>query len=68
MRKEKFIYNTSTLRYEKVEVSLKERIIKGIGLLCAVAVTGFLFTLLVWKLFPSPKEKILLSEKLGMPE
>ena len=62
MRKEKFIYNTSTLRYEKVEVSLKERILRIVGFLCAIAVSGFLFTLLVWKLFPSPQENILLSE------
>lgn len=62
MRKEKFIYNTSTLRYEKVEVSLKERILKAVGFLCAIVVSGFLFTLLVWKLFPSPQEKVLLSE------
>jgi len=62
MRKEKFIYNTSTLRYEKVEVSLKERILKAVGFLCAIIVSGFLFTLLVWKLFPSPQEKILLGE------
>ena len=62
MRKEKFIYNTSTLRYEKVEVSTKERLLKFTGLACAVIVTGFLFTLLVWKLFPSPQEKILLAE------
>jgi len=62
MRKEKFIYNTSTLRYEKVDVSLKERILKAVGFLCAIVVSGFLFTLLVWKLFPSPQEKVLLSE------
>ncbi|MFT4973557.1 MAG: multidrug efflux pump subunit AcrB, partial [Saprospiraceae bacterium] len=62
MRKEKFIYNTSTLRYEKVEILLKERILKAVGFLCAIVVSGFLFTLLVWKLFPSPEEKVLLSE------
>ena len=62
MRKEKFIYNTSTLRYEKVEVSLKERILKAVGFLCAILVSGFLFTLLVWKLFPSPQERVLLDE------
>ena len=56
MGREKFIYNTQTLRYEKVEVSLKEQLLKAFGFLCAVAVTGVLFTLLVWKFFPSPKE------------
>lgn len=62
MRREKFIYNKQTLRYEKVEVSTKEQILRIIGFTCAVVVSGFLFTLLVWKLFPSPQEESLLRE------
>jgi hypothetical protein len=62
MGKEKFIYNTQTLRYEKVEVTSRERIIRVFGFLCAVLVSGFLFTLLVWNFFPSPKEEALLRE------
>lgn len=62
MRREKFTYNKQTLRYEKVEVSTKEQILRIIGFGCAVLVSGFLFTLLVWKLFPSPQEESLLRE------
>jgi murein DD-endopeptidase MepM/ murein hydrolase activator NlpD len=56
MGKERFVYNTQTLRYEKVEVTLRERIIQFIGFLCAAIVTGVIFTLVVWNYFPSPKE------------
>lgn len=55
MAKEKFIYNTQTLRYEKVEISTRERIIKTIAFLCAVIVGGAVFTVLVWNFFPSPE-------------
>ena len=55
MAKEKFIYNTQTLRYEKVEISTRERIIKTIAFLCAVIVGGAIFTVLVWNFFPSPE-------------
>ena len=62
MGKEKFIYNTQTLRYEKVEVSIKERIIKIFGFTCAVILSGIFVTLLVWEFFPSPKEEAHLRE------
>lgn len=55
MAKEKFIYNTQTLRYEKVEISTRERIIKTIAFLCAVIVGGAVFTVVVWNFFPSPE-------------
>lgn len=62
MGKEKFFYNTQTLRYEKVEVTLKEKLIRAFGFLCAVVVTGVFATLLIWQFFPSPREEMLLRE------
>lgn len=62
MGKEKFIYNTHTLRYEKVEITLRERILKIFGFICTAFVTGVLFTLLIWKFFPSPQEEALMRE------
>ncbi|MBR9921387.1 MAG: M23 family metallopeptidase [Bacteroidetes bacterium] len=62
MGKEKFFYNTQTLRYEKVEVTLKEKLLRVFGFLCAVVVTGVFATLLIWKFFPSPHEEMLLRE------
>ena len=62
MGKEKFFYNTQTLRYEKVEVTLKEKLVRAFGFLCAVVVTGVLATLLIWQFFPSPREEMLMRE------
>jgi hypothetical protein len=62
MRREKFIYNKQTLQYEKVRLSNKEIFLRIFGFLCAVLVSGFLFTSMVWKIFPSPQEELLLKE------
>ncbi len=62
MRKEKFIYNTHTLRYEKVEESLSTRLLRIFGFVCAALLTAFIFTLVAHKWFPSPKEKALMNE------
>jgi len=62
MRKEKFVYNTHSLRYEKVEESLSSRIIRVFGFVCAAVLTAFLFTLILHRYFPSPEVKALRSE------
>jgi hypothetical protein len=62
MRKEKFIYNTQTLRYEKVVEPLSATLFRAFGFLCAALFTAFIFTLITHKYFPSPKEKALLGE------
>ncbi len=62
MRKEKFVYNRHTLRYEKVEESLSTRILRIFGFVCAAIFTAFIFTLILHEYFPSPKEKALLQE------
>lgn len=62
MRKEKFVYNTHTLKYEKVTVSWQVRLTRVFGFVCAALLTAFLFTLVSHRLFPSPKEKALLRE------
>ncbi len=62
MRKEKFIYNTQTLRYEKVVEPLSTTLTRIFGIACAILFTGVLFTLVLHKYFPSPNEKALLAE------
>ena len=62
MRKEKFVYNTHTLRYEKVVEPWGVIILRVFGFVCAALVTGFIFTLISHRFFPSPKEKVLLNE------
>ncbi|MDX1942267.1 MAG: M23 family metallopeptidase [Saprospiraceae bacterium] len=62
MRKEKYVYNTHTLRYEKVVEPWRAKLLKIIGFVCAALLTGFIFTLISHNFFPSPKEKALLRE------
>ncbi|MCB0522354.1 MAG: M23 family metallopeptidase [Lewinellaceae bacterium] len=62
MRREKFFYNKQTLQYEKIRLSIKEKLSRIFGFTSAVVVTGFLLTLLIWKFFPSPQEELLLAE------
>ena len=62
MKKEKFIYNTQTLRYEKVEVSWRTRLFRAFGFLCAVLVFATIISLIALNYFASPKEKILQRE------
>ncbi len=56
MRKEKFIYNTHTLRYEKVEESFSTKVLRVFGFICAALVTAFLLSLATHRFFPSPTE------------
>lgn len=62
MKKEKFIYNTHTLRYEKVEVSLKSRLIRLFGLLCAILVFSGIMSFFALNIFSSPREQTLQRE------
>jgi len=62
MRKEKFVYNTQTLRYEKVEQTTSQIVFRILGFACAVIATGFIFTLVAHNWLPSPKEEMLQNE------
>ncbi len=62
MKKEKFVYNTSTLRYEKVVEPLKVRILKIFGFVSAVLLAAFILISVAFTFFPSPKEQALLRE------
>ncbi len=62
MRKEKYVYNTHTLRYEKVVESWRTKLLRIFGFICAALLTGFIFTLISHRFFPSPKEAALQRE------
>ena len=62
MRREKFIFNTQTLRYEKVVEPLSVTLLRIFGFVCAAVFTAFILTLFTHRYFPSPAEKLLLSE------
>lgn len=62
MGKEKYVYNTHTLQYERVVDTLQSKIIRVFGFLCAAVVTGFIFMLFLHRYLPSPRERSLLQE------
>ncbi|MEM1321196.1 MAG: M23 family metallopeptidase [Bacteroidota bacterium] len=62
MRKEKFVYNTQTLRYEKVIEPLRDKIIRIFGFLSAVLVAAAILIAITVTYFPSPKEQSLMRE------
>ena len=62
MRKEKFVYNTQTLRYEKVIVPVKVKIFKVLGFVSSVAVAAIIIISIAYTYFSSPKEQALLRE------
>ena len=62
MKKVKYFYNTHTLRYEKLAVPLRVKLLKVFGFFAAVAVTSAFLLLIIQKFFPSANERLLQSE------
>jgi hypothetical protein len=61
-RKEKFVYNIHTLTYEKVVIPFKTRILQAFGFFSVVLVTSSALLVVLYALFPSPREKELIQE------
>jgi murein DD-endopeptidase MepM/ murein hydrolase activator NlpD len=81
MKKIKYYYNTNTLRYEKLEVPLRVKLLRIFGFIAAAFVTASLISYFAFQFVGSPNEKILraqnerlrdrysdLSEKLSVLE
>ena len=68
MKKVKYFYNTQTLKYEKLVVSVRVKILRILGFLSAAIVTGVLFLSVSYRLLDSPKEKSLRREIDNMKE
>ncbi len=62
MRREKFFYNKQTLQFEKIRLSLQERLKQIFGFTSAILVSSVLLTLAGWRFFPSPQEEVLIKE------
>lgn len=62
MARIKYYYNTSKLRYEKVEITWRQRIIRLFGFLSTAAVFALLIIVLAYTYLDSPKEKQLKRE------
>jgi len=68
MKKVKYFYNTQTLKYEKLVVSIRVKILRALGFVSAAIVTGFLFLSASYRFLDSPKEKSLRREIDNMKE
>jgi murein DD-endopeptidase MepM/ murein hydrolase activator NlpD len=62
-KREKFIFNTHTLTYERMVEPLKERVIRVFKFLSTALVTAVLMLAILYKFFPSPREQAILSQK-----
>ncbi len=68
MKKIKYYYNTHTLRFEKLEVPLRVRLLQVFAFVTACVVTGLLIVFIVFKYIDSPKEKFLRQENEDMKQ
>jgi murein DD-endopeptidase MepM/ murein hydrolase activator NlpD len=59
MKKVKYYYNTHTLRYEKLDIPLRVKLLRVIGFIAASIVTGMLIFIIAFQYIDSPKEKYL---------
>lgn len=62
MRREKFIYNPQTLRYEKVQPTLTIQVLRIFGLTCAVLVFAGIIALITQRFVPDPEKNALRRE------
>lgn len=67
-KREKFIFNTSTLSYEKVVVGWGSRLLKVFAFICASIVFSLAISSLAYMFIDSPKEKILKNELAAMKD
>jgi hypothetical protein len=61
-KRDKYIFNTQTLSYEKAVVGWGTRILRFLGFTAAILVTSLVISTVYYKFFDSPKEKILRAE------
>ena len=62
MKKIKYYYNTSSLRYEKLETPLRVRLLRIFGFVAAAFVTAALISFIAFRFVGSPNEKILRAQ------
>lgn len=66
MKKIKYFYNTHTLRYEKLEVPLRVKLLRVFGFIASALVTSFIILLVGQKYFPSANERQLQQENANL--
>jgi murein DD-endopeptidase MepM/ murein hydrolase activator NlpD len=68
MKKIKYFFNTHTLRFEKVEVPLRVRLLQTFGFIAASIVTGVIIVMVMFQYIDSPKEKLLRQQNEAYKE
>jgi murein DD-endopeptidase MepM/ murein hydrolase activator NlpD len=68
MKKIKYFFNTHTLRFEKVEVPLRVRLLQSFGFIVASIVTGVIIVMVMFQYIDSPKEKLLRQQNQDYKE
>jgi murein DD-endopeptidase MepM/ murein hydrolase activator NlpD len=59
MKKIKYYYNPTTLRYEKLETPLRVKLLRALGFIAGSLVTALIIVSIAFQYLDSPKEKIL---------
>lgn len=68
MAKVRFYFNTHTLRYEKLEVPLKVRLLRFFGFMALSIVIASIIVFISFQYIDSPKEKMLRNENEDLKE
>ena len=68
MKKIKYYYNTNTLRYEKLEVPLRVKLLRIFGFIAAALVTAALISYFAFQFIGSPNEKLLRMQNERLSE
>jgi murein DD-endopeptidase MepM/ murein hydrolase activator NlpD len=68
MKKIKYFYNTYTLRFEKLIIPLRVKLLRIFGFIAAAIVTAFIIIAIAFQYINSPKEKILQKENDDLKE
>ena len=66
MKKIKYFYNTHTLRYEKLEIPLRVKLLRVFGFIASALVTSFIILFVGQKYFPSANERQLQQENANL--
>ena len=65
MKKIKYFFNTHTLRFEKIEVPFKVRLLQTIGFIVASLAVGVLFLAILFQYIDSPKARLLRRQNIA---
>lgn len=56
--KDRFVYNVHTLQYERRRVTMRERLVRFLGIQSAIVLTSAILVAAGWRFLPSVKEKL----------